>query len=761
MATRKRGEGPVNISSAVNDDSIKKSEDLARAVAKLRNENVKLSRTMDRELKASLVNYNLQLNKMEKAQLNYIKNIDSLTKAERAKFRLNQIMTNELRTQIRDLEKLSDGNKNANKSGTAFLQSMQTRFPRVTALASALATGIGVGLTGALGLATEAAGFLFRQVQNIYNVWFTLQAQAVRGMGELAQVTAANASDLENMANIAEGMQGTFRELGGAVGGVEESFAFMREFSPVLRDTRMQTAEMAGNMLEVTRVFGLSAQQGIDLFRDLSLGVFGTNQSLDEFSVDMIDFASSIHMNAATLMQDFAGARAEIARFGRDGISAFRNAAAMAQQFGFETRTILDMARQFNTFGQASDSVNQLNAMLGTTISSFDLMMEQDPAARVEILRQQIQDAGTSWADMDQYQRSAIATSLGQTEEVAGRLFMEQTTLAEIQQQQQEAAREEEARNAMRQSDEMVMHDMLMQTSTLFRSIGDRITEIQAIVGEALSPAFEAFHDEIDDLARDFSNWLEEAQRTGELQEIIDGIGDGVRLIGAGIRGINETSDTLSRYWEGLAVSVETVTTGIQNAYSFITDPIGGMAEREQRTAHLTERAGALSSRTLAEQGQSSIDQTASTLTGQGASSFAQLVDSFISSHPNMAPEQAASVLQNRIGPEATAQLERQYSTSLENFVSRHYDRFRRGEEMAVAPTVTEQTSEVESASDSTISSAPEMSATSTAPSTDRTVSSPRSAPTTISIAPIVAVGRVQLDSQDVGRVFVDISSRA
>src|SRR5690606_183486 len=116
-----------------------------------------------------------------------------------------------------------------------------------------------------------------------------------------------------------------------------------------------------------------------ELFRLLETGVAGGRKSITDFGGDMIRFANSISANASQLTSDFLAAKDSVAQFGSAGAETFRRAAMMANEFGFETRRIFDMMKGFDTFGQASQNVNQLNAMLGTSLSSFELMMEQDP----------------------------------------------------------------------------------------------------------------------------------------------------------------------------------------------------------------------------------------------------------------------------------------------------------------------------------------------------------------------------------------------
>jgi len=75
------------------------------------------------------------------------------------------------------------------------------------------------------------------------------------------------------------------------------------------------------------------------------------------------------------------------------------------------------MASNFDTFSQASNKVNELNAVLGTTISSYELMIEQDPARRVQMVMDAVHDQGLEWENLNRVQRMTLAQQLQISEE--------------------------------------------------------------------------------------------------------------------------------------------------------------------------------------------------------------------------------------------------------------------------------------------------------------------------------------------------------
>ena len=75
---------------------------------------------------------------------------------------------------------------------------------------------------------------------------------------------------------------------------------------------------------------------------------------------------------------------------------------------------LLTMTDKFDTFEGAAAQAGKLNAALGTNaVNAMDLLMETDPAARFEQIRDSILDSGLSFDTMSYYQRKFFAETLG------------------------------------------------------------------------------------------------------------------------------------------------------------------------------------------------------------------------------------------------------------------------------------------------------------------------------------------------------------
>lgn len=355
----------------------------------------------------------------------------------------------------------------------------------------------------------------------IFDTWVSLQEKQVRAMGTLQMKTGATTNQFMQMRDVIQDLRGTFGQLEGDVDGWEATSAFVGDLQIALRRTDLITRDFARSSLALTRGFGIGAEQASHLFYTIRNGATGAATSFDDFGANMLRFAEQIGANAASLVQDFVDARASVAQFGRTGQDTFRRSALMANHFGLETKKIFDMMKGFDTFDNASNNVNQLNAMMGTTISSFDMMMEQDPTRRLEMLRSQIMGVGLTWDRMSRMQRMSVAQTLGVEEDIAARLFQENITFSDLERERQIAAERQQRNSELQQSNTEMMNRLLMRTTTVFDSISRNFERFWNLLAEYFSPIIEEIYGQVNNLVKRFNDWLRSTTGQREMKKFM------------------------------------------------------------------------------------------------------------------------------------------------------------------------------------------------------------------------------------------------
>jgi len=212
---------------------------------------------------------------------------------------------------------------------------------------------------------------------------------------------------------------------------IEEQFTALNEFGVSLEDAVEAQKELATSFTDFTM---LSKNQR-DLITENSL-------VLNELGVAQSDFAKGIQNSTkffgqtadtavvtqrelmataralgrepGALAAEFAQAGPALAKFGNDGVKAFKDLSRISKLTGMEMEKVLSITNRFDTFEGAAEMAGQLNAALGGNfVNAMDMMMETDPAARFESIRDAITGAGLSFDDMSYYQKQFYTEALG------------------------------------------------------------------------------------------------------------------------------------------------------------------------------------------------------------------------------------------------------------------------------------------------------------------------------------------------------------
>lgn len=358
--------------------------------------------------------------------------------------------------------------------------------------------------------------------KKLYDVWFELQVQTQKAMSSIQMASGASEAQLASFGDTMQGLRPVFASLTDDITGVSGASQFVQDLSTGMRGLRGEINELAVPLLAYSRGLGLGTEGSELLFRTITTGVDNPRKAFIDFQADLQRFADTIDVSAGVLAKDFLESRDAVAAFGRDGVNTFRRTATMASRFGFEAKKIFEIAKRFDTFGAATDNVNQLNAVLGTSISSFELMMEQDPARRVEMLRDAVRETGMQWDDMSRIQRQALAQSLGLGEEEASRLFKNNETLEDIEREQQRRQREQERNDARRISNEQMMNELLGRTKEWVDSISRAWNEIVLKISEALLPMLGASNSSFTDLIRKAGDFVVKLIKSEKFKQIVE-----------------------------------------------------------------------------------------------------------------------------------------------------------------------------------------------------------------------------------------------
>ena len=151
--------------------------------------------------------------------------------------------------------------------------------------------------------------------------------------------------------------------------------------------------------------------------QSIQVSTKGLGMSADEAGQSMIDlekYARELGVSPERLSQQFLDASDSLQKLGENGDEAFRDLAAASKVTALEVNKLLNIVNKFDTFEGAARQAGKLNAALGGNfVNAMDLMMETDPTARFEQIRDAILDTGLSFDEMSYYQKNFYKDALG------------------------------------------------------------------------------------------------------------------------------------------------------------------------------------------------------------------------------------------------------------------------------------------------------------------------------------------------------------
>ena len=285
-----------------------------------------------------------------------------------------------------------------------------------TSLGSMMETAKQMGQMGREGVSLDGIiGKAFGQSFNLLNIFgsivdtikdMVIQLDSVgkklgasTGMGNVFQSQIMTTFD----ATVRGG--GTMEEASAAIGSLATGFS---KFNPQAEKTNELLATTVVRLGKIG-VGGDQAAKTMDFFvRSLRL----TEKTAADLTVELAQMGQQMGLTSSQIISDFQAVSQDLAIYGTNSIEVFKDLEAQAKATGMQISSLVTIAKQFDTFDAAADKVAQLNAVLGTQLSTIELMnMSYDE--RVNLIRQEVSFAAGNLEDLDQYTQQFIAQALG------------------------------------------------------------------------------------------------------------------------------------------------------------------------------------------------------------------------------------------------------------------------------------------------------------------------------------------------------------
>jgi len=330
------------------------------------------------------------------------------------------------------------------------------------------------------GIIAETFDFLVSSIKRVYE----LQERWTRAIGGFNMRIGGMTSGLKQAQRAATAWSGTIRGL--TNGDINEGIQMFEEFTMAMSRVVSQGDAMSKFGLQLARGFNLSgdgAGRLASTFEDMGASA---DQAISTMS-ELIDAANLVNVPVNQLASDVLEANTYMARFGKDGAKGFVTAAGYARRFAMSMRELQAATEKFDLFDDAAVTASKLNSTFGTLINSVDLMLMDDPAQRIEYLRQQFLAQGKTFDTLSVKERRFASETMGvNDQQLAALLNLKDANVSYmdiVAKQKEKEATDREAKKRME-----VQLRKTAQTMYAFGAAFDRIT---LAIAKAIRPLLE------------------------------------------------------------------------------------------------------------------------------------------------------------------------------------------------------------------------------------------------------------------------------
>ena len=186
---------------------------------------------------------------------------------------------------------------------------------------------------------------------------------------------------------------------------------------------------------------GVGAESSAKSIDHMQRAMGMTAEQAADATAQIARMGKEIGISGTKMINDFNAASGRLAIYGKQNVEVFKKLAAAAKASGIEMQTLISLSTKFDKFDSAADSVAKLNSVLGTQLSTIDMLNASD-ADRVLMIRQQVQASVGNFDSLDKFTKMHVAEAMGLKDVAEAQKLLNMST-AEYQKYrdgQQEAA---------------------------------------------------------------------------------------------------------------------------------------------------------------------------------------------------------------------------------------------------------------------------------------------------------------------------------
>lgn len=265
----------------------------------------------------------------------------------------------------------------------------------------------------------------------------------------------------------------------------------------MLRD---QIAKNASTMIMMNKGLGFSNEALTEMAAKAARTGSDVGDELVEMGSLAIQMGNKFGVSAKTIGKNMSVLTEDISNFGVLSRKELAATATFMAKLGLEAKDLQGVIDKFDDFEGAAESVSQLNQAFGIQLDTMDMMNAQNPAERIDQMRNAFFAAGKSVEDMTRQERKLLEAQTGLTGAALDNAFAIENQ--GIAYEDMEAAAEDAEANKM--SEKEVMLELAKAIKEFIHG-GDKVTGFFDAFQKGFSRGFaqnQAYRESIDAIRR-------------------------------------------------------------------------------------------------------------------------------------------------------------------------------------------------------------------------------------------------------------------
>lgn len=345
----------------------------------------------------------------------------------------------------------------------------------------ALERGLGKVTKGLIGMNAAILGvgfdFLATSIKRVYE----LQERWTKAIGGFNLRIGGMTAGLKGAQRAATAWSSTIRGL--TDGDIAEGIQMFADFTDAIGRTVESGDKFQKFGLQLARGFNLGGQ-GAGQLTKVFENIGDSGDSASATIARMVKAANLAHVPTNLLAKDIQESSVYMARFGKESEKTFVTGAAYVRKFTISMEQLRKSVEGLDMFDEAARTASKLNVAFGTMINSMDLMLEDDPAKRLEDIRQQFLAQGTTFDKLTPKQRRYLSETLKLTEDQTAALLSAQHAGESYTDFQEKAAKRDKADMDAK----ALMQKQLQATAQTMYAFGMAFDRVTVAIANAIKP---------------------------------------------------------------------------------------------------------------------------------------------------------------------------------------------------------------------------------------------------------------------------------